>query len=234
MGQLAGLALVGVALSNAAVRNNVSPIAFLRAVVAPASAPRSEPTRPEPPSALLVRQLPAAPVSLPLVTAQPTAESAAPPPQPDASPPLAPSPERSERRERPTLTPGTPPARRPSETAPQAAVPTRAAARARILNLNRRAESAYRDGEFAEASRLLRTALAVSATGKLGREAQSALTHALLAAVLVKGYRQKEEAISEFRRALLVPQFSPSPSLLDNPRLLDVYERAVASLQPAD
>jgi len=80
----------------------------------------------------------------------------------------------------------------------------------------------------------LHKALAISATGKLGGEVQSALTHALLAAVLVKGYHQNEEAIGEFRRALLVPRFSPSPSLLDNPRLVDVYEKAVASLQPAD
>jgi serine/threonine protein kinase len=231
MGQLAGLALVGLALSNAAVRNNVSLIGLLRAVVARGSAPRSQPP-PVSPSALLVRQLPAQPVPPPVVTAHPTIGSAAPPPRRDASPPLAPMP--AEERERPAVAPATPAARRRSETAAQAPVPTRAAALARILNLNRRAETAYRDGEFAEARRLLRSAVAVSATGKLGGEPQSALTHALLAAVLVKGYRQDGEAIREFRRALLVPRFSPAPSLLDNPDLVDVYEKAVASLQPAD
>jgi hypothetical protein len=206
-----------VALFNAAVRNHVSPIALLRAVAARASARRSEPMRPVVPSVVLVGHLPAAPG-----------------PPPDVTSPVAPVPTPSERREQPGASPGTPPARRPPETAARTTAPTRADALARILALNRRAETAYRDGEFAEASRLLRTALALSAAKKLGGEAQSARTHALLAAVLVKGYRQNEAAIGEFRRALLVPRFSPSPSLLDNQRVLDVYEQAVASLQPAD
>ncbi|HSS38359.1 MAG TPA: serine/threonine-protein kinase, partial [Polyangia bacterium] len=78
------------------------------------------------------------------------------------------------------------------------------AAVAELANLNRRAESALRAGDFAEARRLLAAALAMAAAAKLSRDPQTALAHARLAVVLVEGYSEESAAVKQFRMALLV------------------------------
>ncbi|MFL5305854.1 MAG: serine/threonine-protein kinase [Polyangia bacterium] len=136
----------------------------------------------------------------------------------------------------PALIPAEPaPAPPPPQLAPRTprtAVGGRSAL-ADIANLIRRADSASRVRDFAEARRLLTIALTTAAEAKLSRDPQTALAHARLAVVLIDGYNQDSAAVKQFRMALLVPRFSPTPALLKSDRVLRAYRAAVTSLLPA-
>jgi Tetratricopeptide repeat len=100
----------------------------------------------------------------------------------------------------------------------------------KITVLNRKAVDAYQHLEFETAVRLLNEALDVSERAGLTLHPIRARTYVTLGIVTLGGFKQRDQAIKYFRKALQIqPEVRLSPGLA-NPEIQAAFDEAVAGL----
>ncbi len=100
----------------------------------------------------------------------------------------------------------------------------------KITLLNRKAVDAYQHLEFETAVKLLNEALEVSERAGLTLHPIRARTFVTLGIVTLGGYKQRDQAIKYFRRALQIqPEVRLSPGLA-NPEIQAAFDEAIAGL----
>ncbi|HTB60093.1 MAG TPA: tetratricopeptide repeat protein [Polyangia bacterium] len=100
----------------------------------------------------------------------------------------------------------------------------------KITLLNRKAVDAYQHLEFETAVKLLNEALEVSERAGLMLHPSRARTYMTLGIVTLGGYKQRDQAIKDFRKALQIqPEVRLSPGLA-NPEIQAAFDEAISSL----
>ena len=100
----------------------------------------------------------------------------------------------------------------------------------KITLLNRKALEAYQHLEFETAMRLLNEALDQSERAGLTQHPIRARTFVTLGIVSLGGFRQRDQAVKYFRRALQIqPEVRLSPGLA-NPDIQAAFDEAIAGL----
>jgi hypothetical protein len=100
----------------------------------------------------------------------------------------------------------------------------------KITLLNRKAVDAYQHLEFETAVKLLNEALEVSERAGLLLHPIRARTYMTLGIVTLGGYKQRDQAIKDFRKALQIqPEVRLSPGLA-NPEIQAAFDEAISSL----
>ncbi|HVV49598.1 MAG TPA: tetratricopeptide repeat protein, partial [Polyangia bacterium] len=100
----------------------------------------------------------------------------------------------------------------------------------KITLLNRKAVDAYQHLEFETAVRLLNEALEVSERAGLTMHPIRARTFMTLGIVTLGGYKQRDQAIKYFHKALQIqPEVRLSPGLA-NPEIQAAFDEAIATL----
>lgn len=110
------------------------------------------------------------------------------------------------------------------EVAPAAAQDQ--AALAKVTELNRKALEAYDNLEPAEARKLLLQALEVCATAGLATHPLKARTHLHLGAVLMGGFKQRDAAVKQFKRALEIQPDIKLTKALVSPEVQGAFDEA--------
>ena len=100
----------------------------------------------------------------------------------------------------------------------------------KITLLNRKAVDAYQHLEFETAVKLLNEALEISERAGLMLHPSRARTYMTLGIVTLGGYKQRDQAIKDFRKALQIqPEVRLSPGLA-NPEIQAAFDEAISSL----
>jgi hypothetical protein len=96
----------------------------------------------------------------------------------------------------------------------------------KIVKLNKRAVDEYENLNFDEARKILNNALAACAQSGLDNQGVAARTHVHLGVVLFAGFKQKDQAIKEFRKALEIQADIKLDKTLANPEIQAVFDEA--------
>jgi hypothetical protein len=97
----------------------------------------------------------------------------------------------------------------------------------KIVKLNKRAVDEYENLNFEEARKILKEALAACAQGGLDKHAVAARSHVHLGVVLFAGFKLKDQALSEFKKALEIQSDIKLDKTLANPEIQQVFDEAV-------
>jgi hypothetical protein len=99
---------------------------------------------------------------------------------------------------------------------------------AKITKLNKKAIEEYENLNFEEARKILKEALDLCTASGLDRHPIKARTHVHLGIVILSGFKQREVAIKQFRRALdIQPDIKPT-KILANPEVQEAFDEAAA------
>jgi len=113
-----------------------------------------------------------------------------------------------------------------------AAAPARAdddpAAVEKVTKLNKKAVDAYQDLNFEEARKILRTAIDQCQQSGLDKHPVTARTYVHLGIVTFLGFKQRDEAIKQFRKALGIQPDIKLDKILATPEVQEVYDEAVS------
>jgi Tetratricopeptide repeat len=103
------------------------------------------------------------------------------------------------------------------------------AATDKIVKLNKRAVDEYENLNFDEARKILNTALAACAQSGLENHPVAARTHVHLGVVLFAGFKQKDQAVKEFHKALEIQADIKLDKTLANPEIQAVFDEAAGA-----
>jgi tetratricopeptide (TPR) repeat protein len=99
---------------------------------------------------------------------------------------------------------------------------------ARVTKMNKKAIEEYENLNFEEARKILREALEVCTTNGLDKHPIRARTHIHLGIVIFSGFKQRELALKQFRKALdIQPEIRLTKSLA-NPEIQQAFDEALA------
>ena len=103
------------------------------------------------------------------------------------------------------------------------------AAMEKIAKINKKAVDEYQNLNFDESKKLLQQALDAAGESGLENHPVNARTYVHLGVVLLAGYKQKDEAIKAFRKALQIQADIKLDKSLATPEIQEVYDEAVAA-----
>jgi hypothetical protein len=113
-----------------------------------------------------------------------------------------------------------------------AAAPARAdddsAAVEKITKLNKKAVDEFENLNFDQARKILKDALDACSRAGLDNSQVAARTHVHLGVVLFAGFKQKDEAVVEFKKALEMAPDVKLDKLLATPEIQEVFDQAVS------
>jgi hypothetical protein len=96
----------------------------------------------------------------------------------------------------------------------------------KVVELNKKALAAYSNLDVEEAARLLKQALEVCGTAQLEKHPVAGRTHVHLGVVYVAGFKQRDQGVEEFKKALRVdPSIKITKSML-NPEVQSAFAEA--------
>src|ERR1700690_2543850 len=104
----------------------------------------------------------------------------------------------------------------------------------KITKLNLRAADEYQNLNRHEPRNILKEALAAAKGAGLDTPPVTARTYVHLGVVMLAGFKQKDEAVKLFSKALGIEPDIKLDKPLANPEIQDVYNEAVASQQAED
>ena len=122
------------------------------------------------------------------------------------------------------------------------ALATSAAARAeaedsaaveKVTKLNKKAVDEYQNLNFEESRKLLKNAIEVCGQSGLENHPVTARTYVHLGIVTFTGFKQKDEAIKQFRKALEIQADIKLDKILATPEVQEVFDEAVAQQKAA-
>jgi tetratricopeptide repeat protein len=102
----------------------------------------------------------------------------------------------------------------------------------RITKANQRAVDEYQNLNFDVAKRILTDALTACTQAGLDKHRAAARTHVHLGVVLFAGFKQKDEAIREFKQALEIQPDIKLDSALATPEIQEVFDAAGSGAAP--
>ena len=119
-----------------------------------------------------------------------------------------------------------------------AAAPARAqdedsAAVEKITKLNKKAVDEFENLNFDQARKLLKDALDAASRAGLDKSQVAARTHVHLGVVLFAGFKQKDDALAEFKKALDIASDVKLDKLLATPEIQEVFDQAVSEQKGA-
>jgi hypothetical protein len=117
-----------------------------------------------------------------------------------------------------------------------AAAPARAddsAAVEKITKLNKKAVDEFENLNFDKARKILQDALDACAKAGLESSDVAARTHVHMGVVLFAGFKQKDEALAEFKKALEMAPDVKLDKLLATPEIQEVFDQAVSEQKGA-
>jgi hypothetical protein len=112
------------------------------------------------------------------------------------------------------------------------AAPARAqdqAALEKIAKINKKAVDEYQNLNFDESRKLLQQALDAAGESGLDNHPVNARTYVHMGVVLLAGFKQKDEAIKAFRKALQIQPDIKLDKSLATPEIQEVYDEAIAA-----
>src|SRR5262245_25511948 len=101
------------------------------------------------------------------------------------------------------------------------------AAVAKITTLNKKAVDEYQNLNFEEARKLLKNAIELCGQSNLDNHPVTARTYIHLGIVTFTGFKQKDEAIKYFRKAIEIQADIKLDKILATPEVQEVYDEAV-------
>ncbi len=99
----------------------------------------------------------------------------------------------------------------------------------KVVKLNKRAIDEYENLNFEEARKILKDALTACAQSGLDTHAVAARTHLHLGVVLFAGFKQKDQALKELRKAIEIQSDIKLDKTLANPEIQEVFDEAVGA-----
>ena len=97
----------------------------------------------------------------------------------------------------------------------------------KVTKLNKKAVDEYQDLKFEESRKLLKNAIDVCAQSGLENHPVTARTYVHLGIVTFLGFKQRDEAIKHFRKALEIQPDIKLDKILATPEVQEVYDEAV-------
>jgi hypothetical protein len=102
----------------------------------------------------------------------------------------------------------------------------------KVTKLNKKAVDEYQNLNFEEARKLLKSAIEICTQSGLENHPVTARTYVHLGIVVFAGFKQREEAIKYFRKALDIQADIKLDKILATPEVQEVYDEAVAQQAP--
>jgi len=102
----------------------------------------------------------------------------------------------------------------------------------KVTKLNKKAVDEYQNLNFEEARKLLKSAIEICGQSGLENHPVTARTYVHLGIVVFAGFKQRDEAIKYFRKALDVQADIKLDKILATPEVQEVYDEAVAQQTP--
>jgi hypothetical protein len=99
----------------------------------------------------------------------------------------------------------------------------------KVVKLNKKAVDEYENLNFDEARKILTQALAACAQAGLDNHAVAARSHVHLGVVLFAGFKQKDQALKEFKRAIEIQSDIKLDKTLANPEIQAVFDEAAGA-----
>src|SRR5439155_14163258 len=99
---------------------------------------------------------------------------------------------------------------------------------ARVTKMNKKAIEEYENLNFEEARKILKEALDLCASSGLDKHPIKARTHIHLGIVIFAGFKQKELALKQFRKALEIQPDIRLTKSLANPEIQAAFDEALA------
>src|SRR6476620_10926489 len=103
----------------------------------------------------------------------------------------------------------------------------------KVTKLNKKAVDEYQNLNFEEARKLLKSAIDVCAQAGLDNHPVTARTYVHLGIVTFSGFKQRDEAIKHFRKALEIQGDIKLDKILATPEVQEVYDEAVEQQKEA-
>src|SRR5262245_61148868 len=100
----------------------------------------------------------------------------------------------------------------------------------KVTKQNKKAVEEYENLNFEEARKILKEALDYCSQNGLDKHPVKARTHIHLGIVILAGFKQREEAIKQFRKALEIQPDIKLTKTLANPEVQEVFDEAVAGM----
>jgi hypothetical protein len=101
---------------------------------------------------------------------------------------------------------------------------------AKVTNMNRKAVDEYENLNFDQAKKLLNDALDLCAHNGLEKHPVAARTHIHLGVVLLAGFKQREQAMAQFRKALEIQPDIKVTKSLANPEVQEAFDQVAESI----
>ena len=103
----------------------------------------------------------------------------------------------------------------------------------KVTKLNKKAVDEYQNLNFDESRKLLKNAIEICGQSGLENHPVTARTYVHLGIVTFTGFKQKDEAIKQFRKALEIQADIKLDKILATPEVQEVYDEAVAQQKEA-
>src|SRR5204862_4968282 len=100
----------------------------------------------------------------------------------------------------------------------------------KITKMNKKAVEEYENLNFEEARKILKDALDLCSQNGLDKHPIKARTHIHLGVVILAGFKQREVAIKQFRKALEIQPDIKLTKSLANPEVQEAFDEAVAGM----
>jgi len=101
----------------------------------------------------------------------------------------------------------------------------------KVTKLNKKAVDAYQDLNFEEARKLLKSAIDVCTQSNLDNHPVTARTYVHLGIVVFNGFKQRDEAVKHFKKALEIQADIKLDKILATPETQEVFDEAVAGMK---
>jgi hypothetical protein len=103
----------------------------------------------------------------------------------------------------------------------------------KITKLNKKAVDEFENLNFDQARKILKDALDAASRAGLDKSQIAARTHVHLGVVLFAGFKQKDDALAEFKKALEIAPEVKLDKLLATPEIQEVFDQAVSEQKSA-
>jgi hypothetical protein len=101
----------------------------------------------------------------------------------------------------------------------------------KVTKLNKKAVDAYQDLNFEEARKLLKSAIEVCTQSNLDNHPVTARTYIHLGIVVFNGFKQRDEAVKHFKKALEIQGDIKLDKILATPETQEVFDEALAAMK---
>ena len=105
------------------------------------------------------------------------------------------------------------------------------AALEKVTKLNKKAVDEYQNLNFEESRKALKAAIDICAQSGLENHPVTARTYIHLGIVTFTGFKQREEAVKQFRKALEIQADIKLDKILATPEVQEVFDEAVAAIK---